>query len=115
MITNNRRLSPIAPVVLRKCLAEPVQVAEIVLLAKETRFTIVAALHGVQRESVNVNAWAERHDGKITKKASAKIEINRAWPLPFALRHRRFRYAEGEAFFAMSTVVKILRACLKTG
>ncbi|GAB3552510.1 hypothetical protein GCM10027343_38120 [Noviherbaspirillum agri] len=57
------------------------QVAEIVLVAKETGFTIVAALHDVQRESVNVNAWAARNDGKITKKAGVKIEINRAWPL----------------------------------
>ena len=46
-------------------LAQPVQVAGIVLFAKEARLAIVAALDNVQRYTVKLDAGTSWHVGKI--------------------------------------------------
>jgi hypothetical protein len=45
-----------------QCLSQPMQVGKVVLLGKEARLTVVAALDDVQRQAIKVNAGAAGHD-----------------------------------------------------
>jgi hypothetical protein len=44
-----------------------VQVAAVVLFAEETRLTVVASLHDVQRHAIKVNAGAAGHEGMLAR------------------------------------------------
>jgi hypothetical protein len=59
---------------LRQRLSEPMQIRKTVLIAKETRFAVMATLYDVQRDIVQVNALSARHEPILSQN-------NRAWPL----------------------------------
>ena len=48
-------------------LAQPEQITALVFLAEEARFAIMAALHDVQRDAIEVDAWAAGHVGILTQ------------------------------------------------
>ncbi len=50
--------------------AQPVQIAEIVVLAEEARLAVVAALDDVQRNTVEVDARAAEHATNAGRKSS---------------------------------------------
>lgn len=55
---------------LDQCLAKPMQIARIVVLGKEARLAIVAALHDMQWNTVEVDAGAARHVLTLPDKSS---------------------------------------------
>jgi len=58
---------------LRQRLSEPMQIRKTVLIAKETRFAVMATLYDVQRDMIQVNALSARHELILSQN-------NRAWP-----------------------------------
>lgn len=57
--------------VLAERLVQPVQIGEVVLFGKEAGRTVVAALHNVQGNAVEVNARAPGHDGIVARRSKA--------------------------------------------
>lgn len=41
--------------------AQPVEIGQVILLAKETGLAVVASLHDVQRNTIKMDAWATGH------------------------------------------------------
>ena len=62
---------------LDKRFTESMKIAVEILLAEEARLAIVAALHDVERDFVEVNSGAAWHVSII------RWKLNRAWPLRF--------------------------------
>ena len=48
----------------QQCFTEPVQVALVVLFAEEACFAVMTPLHDMQRQAIEVDAWATGHAGK---------------------------------------------------
>jgi len=50
-----------------QCLAEPVQVGAVVLLAEEAAITVLALLHDMKRNFVEVDARAAQHSRRLAE------------------------------------------------
>jgi hypothetical protein len=48
-------------------LALPMQVAVVIFLGKETRLAVVTTPHDVERNAIEVDAWAPRHSSMLLK------------------------------------------------
>ena len=58
---------------LRQRLPQPVQIAQVVILREEAGLAVMTALDDVQRNTVELHAWAARHAADASKK-SQKLE-----------------------------------------
>jgi hypothetical protein len=50
---------------LSQCLAQPVQVTQVIVFGEKTGFAVVAALHDVQRDTIQMDARAAEHTGML--------------------------------------------------